>query len=171
MHNCLARNHHRHHHRKDHADPNPNSRQRYTATDHHKPEKATSHPISQPQPTRNNTRLLQLPAPAARVGLAQKSEAPSAPAKCRTLPPCDARPFPQQCCDRSVVLCTHWTYEPQKCIEQIDADRCGHFHDVACVRRHQRKLHLVHVRGVCFPIKKAPLPSTPKKQSVGRSCL
>ena len=105
-------------HSREHQTTTDNSRQRYTATDHHKPEKATSHPISQPQPTRNNTRLLQFPAPAARVGLAQKSKAPSAPAKCRTLPPCDARPFPQQCCDRSVVLCTHWTYEPQKCIEK-----------------------------------------------------
>ena len=33
----------------------------------------------------------------------------------------------------------------------MNADQCGHFHDVGCIRRHQRKHRLAHVRGAFFP--------------------
>ena len=36
-------------------------------------------------------------------------------------------------------------------MEKMNADRCGHFHDVGCIRRHQRKHRLAHVRGAFFP--------------------
>ena len=35
--------------------------------------------------------------------------------------------------------------------KKMNADRCGHFHDVGCIRRHQRKHRLAHVRGAFFP--------------------
>ena len=35
--------------------------------------------------------------------------------------------------------------------KKMNADQCGHFHDVGCIRRHQRKHRLAHVRGAFFP--------------------
>ena len=36
-------------------------------------------------------------------------------------------------------------------LKKMNADRCGHFHDVGCIRRHQRKHRLAHVRDAFFP--------------------